>query len=264
MRAMGILCGVGRTVPDPREGAWDGRRCPRRPSPVRAARGGRGRGPRRGAGGLLKGPATVPRHWSKYQCPDDIPDGATYYIVVKGDTLWDISQALPAQSLPLAADLEREPVHHRRPLDLSRRRADHPGGRARHRPRRRGRGRRSRGGEGCGRERGAVRAGGRSAHPRDRGDGACSARTTSSTTARTRASCLVGTEDGATKNAFGDRDILYLNKGSNPGVKAGDVYTLHHVAYTVKHPDTQPHASAPRSRPRAGRGSSSSRRTPRP
>ena len=49
---------------------------------------------------------------------------------------------------------------------------------------------------------------------------------------------LIGSEHGATKLAFADRDILYLNKGSNAGVKAGDVYTLHHVAYTVKHPDT--------------------------
>jgi hypothetical protein len=49
---------------------------------------------------------------------------------------------------------------------------------------------------------------------------------------------LAGTEEGSSKNAFGDRDILYLNKGSNSGVKAGDVYSLHHVAYTVKHPDT--------------------------
>jgi hypothetical protein len=29
---------------------------------------------------------------------------------------------------------------------------------------------------------------------------------------------------------------LYLNKGSNHGVKAGDLYSLHHVAYGVKHP----------------------------
>jgi hypothetical protein len=49
---------------------------------------------------------------------------------------------------------------------------------------------------------------------------------------------LVGSEDGATKVAFADRDILYLNKGTNAGVKAGDVYTLHHATYTVKHPET--------------------------
>jgi len=49
---------------------------------------------------------------------------------------------------------------------------------------------------------------------------------------------VVGSEDGATKIAFADRDILYLNKGTNAGVKAGDVYTLQHAAYEVKHPET--------------------------
>jgi hypothetical protein len=29
---------------------------------------------------------------------------------------------------------------------------------------------------------------------------------------------------------------VYLNKGANAGVKAGDLYTLHHVAYPVRHP----------------------------
>jgi hypothetical protein len=49
---------------------------------------------------------------------------------------------------------------------------------------------------------------------------------------------VVGSEDGATKIAFADRDILYLNKGTNAGVKAGDVYTLQHATYSVKHPET--------------------------
>jgi len=49
---------------------------------------------------------------------------------------------------------------------------------------------------------------------------------------------VIGSEDGATKIAFADRDILYLNKGTNAGVKAGDVYTLQHAAYEVKHPET--------------------------
>src|SRR5262245_520534 len=40
---------------------------------------------------LLTGPATVAPHWSKNKYPDSIPEGATYYIVERGDTLWDIS-----------------------------------------------------------------------------------------------------------------------------------------------------------------------------
>ncbi len=42
--------------------------------------------------GLQTGPATVATHWSKNKYPTSIPDGASYYIVVRGDTLWDISQ----------------------------------------------------------------------------------------------------------------------------------------------------------------------------
>ena len=47
---------------------------------------------------------------------------------------------------------------------------------------------------------------------------------------------LVGSEQGGDKVALAERDIVYLNKGSNAGVKAGDLYTLHHVAYPVRHP----------------------------
>jgi hypothetical protein len=49
---------------------------------------------------------------------------------------------------------------------------------------------------------------------------------------------IVGSEQGATQVAFASRDIMYLNKGSNAGIKAGDVYSIHHSTYTVKHPDT--------------------------
>jgi hypothetical protein len=50
---------------------------------------------------------------------------------------------------------------------------------------------------------------------------------------------IIGSEEGADKVAFGDRDILYLNKGSNAGIKAGDVYTMHHALNVVKHPATK-------------------------
>src|SRR6185295_13130973 len=49
---------------------------------------------------------------------------------------------------------------------------------------------------------------------------------------------IIGSEDGADKNAFADRDILYLNKGSNAGIKAGDVFQFQQVTYPVKHPAT--------------------------
>jgi hypothetical protein len=47
---------------------------------------------------------------------------------------------------------------------------------------------------------------------------------------------LLGSEEGTEKVALAERDIVYLNKGSNAGVKAGDLYSLHHVAHTVRHP----------------------------
>src|SRR5687768_16656965 len=42
--------------------------------------------------GLATGPASIPSHWSKYSYPTSIPDGATYYVIVRGDTLWDIAK----------------------------------------------------------------------------------------------------------------------------------------------------------------------------
>ena len=50
----------------------------------RAVRGGRRR--------LQTGPATIAPHWTKNPSfPTSIPEGTAYYIVVRGDTLWDIS-----------------------------------------------------------------------------------------------------------------------------------------------------------------------------
>jgi hypothetical protein len=47
---------------------------------------------------------------------------------------------------------------------------------------------------------------------------------------------LLGSELGSDKLALSERDIVYLSKGSNEGVKPGDVYSLHHDAYTLHHP----------------------------
>jgi nucleoid-associated protein YgaU len=44
------------------------------------------------AAGLQMGPATIAPHWTKNpDYPTSIPEGTAYYIVVRGDTLWDIS-----------------------------------------------------------------------------------------------------------------------------------------------------------------------------
>lgn len=38
------------------------------------------------------GPFAVPKHWSKYKYPESVPDGVAYHMIVKGDTLWDLAQ----------------------------------------------------------------------------------------------------------------------------------------------------------------------------
>jgi hypothetical protein len=191
-------------------------------------------------GGLLKGPASVPRHWSKYQCPTEIPDGATYYIIVRGDTLWDISKRFlnnpylwPQIWNANRCITDAHWIYPGDPLIIPEIAVvtDRAG----------------EAGEGAETEEERLERLRREAEGRQ-----AVTEPLIPSIEETALQCahyvvdnredeslhLAGSEDGATKNAFGDRDILYLNKGSNSGVKAGDVYSLRHVAYTVKHPDT--------------------------
>ncbi|HET7747660.1 MAG TPA: LysM peptidoglycan-binding domain-containing protein [Vicinamibacteria bacterium] len=184
-------------------------------------------------GGLLVGPATIPRHWSKYQYPETIPDGARYYIIVRGDTLWDISKRFLGNPFlwPQIWDANRyitdaHWIYPGDPLiipDINL--VSDQAGQA------------------------AV----------DEGMPVEPAAATGVTEAlvpaieETALQCahyvldgredeslhLIGTEEGAVKNVFADRDILYLSKGSNAGVKPGDLYSIHHASYDVKHPETQ-------------------------
>jgi hypothetical protein len=204
------------------------------PTPALAARGTAEAEPPES--GLQTGPATVARHWSRYQYPETIPDGATYYIVVKGDTLWDISRRFLRNPYlwPQIWNANRyiTDAHWIYPGDpliipdiavVTDRAGD---------------------GAATGLEEEGL--------PREAEPTGSMADALIPAIDETALQCsayvvddredeslyLAGSEDGATKNAFADRDILYLNKGSNSGVKAGDVYSLHHVAYKVKHPDT--------------------------
>ena len=107
--------------------------------------------------GLQTGPATIAPHWTKNSSfPTRSPRATAYYVVVRGDTLWDIAGALPQEPLPLAPDLGRRTSTSRTPTGSTRatrsccpklargRRAGRPGARPRRprgpRARRRGRG----------------------------------------------------------------------------------------------------------------------------
>jgi LysM domain-containing protein len=188
--------------------------------------------------GLLTGPATIAPHWSKYKYPETIPEGAKYYIIVRGDTLWDISKRFLGNPFlwPQIWDANRyitdaHWIYPGDPLILPEIAllADRAGA-----------------GAGVGTEEEGM-AGGPGAAP-----GSGTGDVLFPAIEETALQCahyvvddredesllLIGSENGATKNAFAERDIMYLNKGSNAGVKAGDVYGLYHSAYTVKHPDT--------------------------
>jgi hypothetical protein len=183
--------------------------------------------------GLLIGPATVARHWSKYQYPETIPEGASYYIVVRGDTLWDISKRfLNSPYLwPQIWDRNRyiTDAHWIYPGDPLIMPTVAVVGEA--------------GGTGVGTEdEGGLTTGGGPVAPGDVLYPAidemalqCAQHIAEST--EDESLRVIGAEQ-STKQAFASRDILYLNKGSNGGVKAGDVYSIRHSAYTVKHPET--------------------------
>ncbi len=189
--------------------------------------------------GLSMGPATIAPHWTKNpDYPTSIPEGTAYYIVVRGDTLWDISARF-LKNPYLWPQIWNENkyikdahwIYPGDPIVLPKLaivaeqagQAPAPGG-----P------------EGIeGPIPGMVE-----------GEEGSAASALVPVTEELSLQCaqyvvqdredeslfVVGSEEGGEKLSFGDRDILYLNKGSNHGVKAGDLYTLQHVSYAVKHP----------------------------
>ena len=191
--------------------------------------------------GLKTGPATIAPHWSKNPYPTSVPEGAIYYIVERGDTLWDISKKYLGNPYlwPQIWDQNKYMadahwIYPGDPLVLPKVALDRREG---------GRGR-------AGHGRGRSGWPGRRRRRSGRGE---RPQALAPSPKRSTMQCadyisgdredeslrILGSEEGSDKLAFGDRDILYLNKGSNAGIKAGDVYTMHHALNVVKHPATR-------------------------
>jgi len=195
--------------------------------------------PAAAATGLQTGPATVAPHWSKNKYPESIPEGATYYIVERNDTLWDISQRFLSNPYlwPQIWDQNRyiadaHWIYPGDPLILPKLALIAEGAGVPGLP-----------GEGLPPE------GELGLPPGEIGPGIAGAALTPLTEESTMQCAdyitsegeddslqILGSEQGSDKTTFGDRDIVYLNKGSNAGVKAGDMYTIHYRAYPVSHP----------------------------
>jgi hypothetical protein len=194
------------------------------------------------ANALQTGPATVAPHWSRNKYPDSIPEGAVYYIVEKGDTLWDVSARFLANAYlwPQIWDQNKyitdaHWIYPGDPLILPKLALVAAGA----------------GVPGAPGEEGLPEAP-EGALPGEAGAGAGgpAAAALVPVTEETTLQCadyivqdredesleIVGSEQGSSKIGLAERDVVYLNKGSNAGVKAGELYSVHHSSYAVHHP----------------------------
>jgi hypothetical protein len=183
---------------------------------------------------LKVGPATVAPHWSRYKYPESIPEGATYYIIVRGDTLWDLAGKYLGNPFlwPQIWDQNRyiTDAHWIYPGDpllmpkvslVTEGIGEEVTG------------------EGAGEGSGVVpgAAPGEVLYPAIEEMALQCAHYVISGGEDTSLH-VIGSEHGATKIGYAVADILYLSRGTNAGVKPGDVFTLHHPTYDVRNPDS--------------------------
>jgi hypothetical protein len=197
------------------------------------------------ATGLQTGPAQVAPHWTRNtDFPTSIAEGASYHIVERGDTLWDLAGRYLGNPYlwPQIWDTNKyitdaHWIYPGDPVVLPQVAVVTEGaGAAPPVP----------GPEGVGEEKGLFEG---AAPGEEAGAAAAALRPV---TEETQLQCamyivngrekedlyIVGSELGQDKAALSTRDIVYLNHGSNYGVKAGDLYSLQHYAYDVHHPVT--------------------------
>lgn len=194
-----------------------------------------------GASGLKVGPAAIPPHWSKYDYPKSVGEGERYTVIERGDTLWDLSQRyLRSPYLwpqlwsanPYVKDAHW--IYPGDPLVFPKVALVSPEA-----------------GAPTGVDTGTPDEQGPAGEQPDEA-GAEAASVLFPVSEETTIQCaqyvletredeglyVVGAEQGSDKVAYTERDFLYLNRGSNGGVKSGDVYSLHHASYNVRHPVT--------------------------
>lgn len=193
--------------------------------------------------GLQTGPSTVAQHWTKnVSYPTTVPEGTAFHIVERGDTLWDLANRYLQNPYlwPQVWDANKHItdahwIYPGDPVlfpDMSVI-ADSAGEElALGGPEGVGEGFEAEGlGEGA-----------------EGGAGAALRPVTEETSlqcamyvvaeAEDDSLYILGSELGGDKTALAERDIVYLSQGSNDGVKAGDLYSLHHASYPVRHPVT--------------------------
>jgi hypothetical protein len=195
---------------------------------------------------LRSGPATVAPHWSRNKSPDSIPEGAVFYIVVRGDTLWDISARFlkspylwPQVWQQNKYVTDAHWIYPGDPILLPQLAVVAPRAGV------------SEPGVGT-TEEAEGQQGGAAGKAGATGAAGAAGATLVPVTEEDTLRCadyvvqdhedesfkVVGAEEGPTRATMAERDIVYLNKGANAGVKPGDQFTIHRRPYDVKHPVT--------------------------